>query len=98
MLRVVQEAVGNAVRHGEPASIEVRLRDAGERVEVTVRDDGRGFDPGDAGGRRGMGLDLMRERLREVDGSVEVDSAPGRGTTVRATLPAQSSKFAPGHS
>jgi signal transduction histidine kinase len=88
VLRVVQEAVGNAVRHGEPSSIEVRLAAADGRVEATVRDDGRGFDPHTVGGRHGLGLDLMRERLREVGGSVEVDSAPNGGTTVRVTLPA----------
>jgi signal transduction histidine kinase len=88
VLRVVQEAVGNAVRHGEPASIEVRLAAVDGRVEATVRDDGRGFDPSSVSGRHGMGLDLMRERLREVGGDVEVDSAPERGTTVRVTLPA----------
>jgi signal transduction histidine kinase len=89
VLRVVQEAVGNAIRHGEPSSIEVRLVAAGERVEVTVRDDGRGFDPRTTSERHGMGLDLMHERLREVSGVVEFDSAPGHGTTVRVTLPAR---------
>lgn len=87
VLRVVQEAVGNAIRHGEPSAIEVRLVAAGDRVEVTVRDDGRGFDPAGTSGRHGMGLELMRERLREVGGAVQFDSAPGHGTTVRVTLP-----------
>ncbi|WP_426503203.1 ATP-binding protein [Dactylosporangium sp. McL0621] len=87
VLRVVQEALGNAVRHGEPAAIEVRLAAGDGGVEVTVRDDGRGFDPGGAGDRHGMGLELMRERLDEVGGAVEIDSGPGRGTTVRVTLP-----------
>ncbi|GAA3265450.1 HAMP domain-containing protein [Dactylosporangium vinaceum] len=87
VLRVVQEAVGNAVRHGEPAAIAVRLTTAGDRVEVTVRDDGRGFAVGRAAGRYGLGLELMRERLREVDGTVAIDTAPGEGTTVTVTLP-----------
>ena len=91
VLRVVQEAVGNAVRHGEPASIEVRLTETAGRVEAIVRDDGRGFDPDAVSGRHGMGLELMRERLREVGGAVEVDSTPDRGTTVRVTLPASGS-------
>jgi signal transduction histidine kinase len=88
VLRVVQEAVGNAVRHGEPSSIEVRLEMLDQRVAATVRDDGRGFDPHTVSGRHGMGLDLMRERMREIGGVVEVDSAPERGTTVRVTVPA----------
>jgi signal transduction histidine kinase len=67
----------------------VRLVAAGERVEVTVHDDGRGFDPRTASGRHGMGLGMMQERLREVGGVVELDSAPNHGTTVRVTLPAR---------
>jgi two-component system, NarL family, sensor histidine kinase LiaS len=89
VLRVVQEAVGNAVRHGEPSAIELRLAAVDRRVEASVRDNGRGFDPHSVSERHGMGLDLMRERLREVGGVVEVDSAPERGTTIRVTLPAE---------
>ncbi|WP_426513727.1 HAMP domain-containing protein [Dactylosporangium sp. McL0621] len=87
VLRVAQESIGNAIRHGDPSAIELRLAEAGSRVELTVRDDGRGFDPA-AGGRHGMGLDVMRERVEELGGTVVVDSTPGGGgTTVRVSLP-----------
>jgi signal transduction histidine kinase len=88
VLRVVQESVGNAIRHGDPSSIELSLVAADDRVEVTVRDNGRGFDLGGTSGRHGMGLDLMRERIREHGGIVEIISAPERGTTVHVSLPA----------
>jgi signal transduction histidine kinase len=86
VLRVVQEAVGNAVRHGRPTTVEVEVVRAGGRVEVTVRDDGVGFEPA-TGDRHGMGLDLMRDRVGELDGTVDVASAPERGTTVRVLIP-----------
>ncbi|GIJ54895.1 HAMP domain-containing sensor histidine kinase [Virgisporangium aurantiacum] len=87
VLRVVQEAVGNAVRHGRPTTVEVEVVRAGGQVAVTVRDDGLGFEPG-AGDRHGMGLDLMRDRVGELAGTVDVASAPAQGTTVRVLIPA----------
>jgi signal transduction histidine kinase len=88
VLRVVQEAVGNAVRHGAPTTIDLRVIRTDDGVEVTVRDDGRGFDPTAARHRHGMGLGLMRDRVGELGGTVEVVSAPERGTTVQVFLPA----------
>nr|WP_055506101.1 ATP-binding protein [Nonomuraea pusilla] len=93
VLRVVQEAVGNAVRHAAPGEVAVRLsrRDgaAGRPGEVVleVADDGHGFDPGEARARHGMGLALMRERVTELGGGFEVRGGPGGGTTVVAVLP-----------
>jgi signal transduction histidine kinase len=87
VLRVVQEAVGNAVRHGQPERIELRVAENGGQVMVVVRDDGRGFDPQRVAGRHGMGLELMRERVGELGGTFEVASAPEQGTTVRVLLP-----------
>ncbi len=54
-------------------------------VEVTVSDDGRGFDPAAANG--GFGLIGMRERVELAGGELRIDAAPGRGTTVLATIP-----------
>ncbi|MET7418958.1 ATP-binding protein [Dactylosporangium sp. NPDC005555] len=87
VLRVVQEALSNAVRHGRPDSVELRVTRTGERLTITVHDDGRGFDPASAGDRQGMGLRLMRDRVGELGGTVDVVSAPDRGTTVRVLLP-----------
>jgi signal transduction histidine kinase len=88
VFRVIQEAIGNAVRHGDPDAIELRVAVADGRVAVTVQDDGHGFDPLMTNGRHGMGLQLMRERINELGGAVEVLSAPERGTTVLVLLPA----------
>jgi signal transduction histidine kinase len=88
VLRIVQEALGNAARHGEPESISVRLGQRNGSVIVEVRDDGRGFDPAGVAGRHGMGLTLMRERVTELGGDFELDTAPGKGTAITARLPA----------
>jgi signal transduction histidine kinase len=87
VLRIVQEAVGNAVRHGVPEKVRVTLAGGDGQVRLEISDDGRGFDVGRAGERHGMGLDLMRERAAELGGALEVTSAPGDGTTVRVRLP-----------
>jgi signal transduction histidine kinase len=86
VLRIAQEGLSNAVRHSEADRIRLRLRPAAGGAELTVADNGRGFD-GRANGH-GLGLRLMAERVRELGGSLTVDSAPGRGTELRVLLPA----------
>jgi signal transduction histidine kinase len=88
VLRVVQEALGNAIKHGAPDVVRVRLTADGDTVVVEVRDDGDGFDPDRVADRHGMGLALMRERIEELGGRFDLVSRPGAGTTVRAWLPA----------
>jgi signal transduction histidine kinase len=86
ILRVVQEALGNAVRHGRPEAIDVTVATVSGRVTITIRDDGVGFDPAQVAERRGMGLQMMRERVAELGGVIDVDSAPSKGTRVQVTL------------
>jgi signal transduction histidine kinase len=86
VLRLVQEALANAVRHGDPTTVRVRLAADGGMVVVEVSDDGCGFDPS-GGARRGMGLTSMRDRVEELGGTFELLADPGKGTTVRALLP-----------
>ncbi len=88
LYRVAHEAVTNALRHGAPSHVAVRLALAADAVTLTVADDGRGFDLADAEARRpGMGLFVMRERVALLDGRTVVDTAPGRGTRVTAAVP-----------
>ncbi len=86
--RFVQEALTNVAKHASARRVLVSLEAADERVEVTVRDDGAGFDPRRA--RSGFGLVGMRERLALVRAELDVESAPGGGTTVRAAIPVRS--------
>jgi signal transduction histidine kinase len=87
VLRMVQEALGNAARHGDPGTVDLRVTAADGTVTVTVHDDGKGFDPQAVGRRHGMGLGLMRDRVRELGGTLDVASAPHSGTTVTVLLP-----------
>ena len=83
--RVVQEALTNAAKHAAASRVIVRVRDGDHAIEVLVHDDGAGFDPH----RRssGFGLVGMRERLALVHGTLEIETAPGGGTTLRASIP-----------
>ena len=87
VLRVVQEALGNAARHGQPDTILVRLGQQNGTVTLEVRDDGRGFDPQAIGERHGMGLTLMGERVAELGGDLRLDAAPGQGVAFLVRLP-----------
>jgi signal transduction histidine kinase len=83
--RVAQEALHNALRHSDAAEIRVSACASGRRVTLEVSDDGKGFVPGIA--PEGVGLASMRERAAAAGGSLEIRSAPERGTTVRLTVP-----------
>jgi signal transduction histidine kinase len=82
IVRAVQEALTNAARHSGAANVWIRLRRDGDRLDLEVRDDGRGGTPL----RFGNGLSGMRERLRAVDGDVEVSRADGGGVALHAWL------------
>lgn len=93
LYRIVQEAVGNAVRHAGVNEANVTFESANGAVTATIRDEGCGFEPPDAEGLPGdgcVGLAGMRERAALVGGSVVVRTSPGGGTTVRAFIPVQS--------
>jgi signal transduction histidine kinase len=89
--RIAQEALTNVVRHAGARSVDVGLRRAGDCLELTVTDDGRGFDVKLAVGRIGadasLGLLGMRERARLLGGRVTIESTLRKGTTVRARIP-----------
>jgi signal transduction histidine kinase len=92
LLRVLQEALSNVRHHSGSREVAVIMRDETFKgVCMEIRDDGRGFDPARVvpaeNGESGIGLVGMRERLRLLGGQLEIESAPGGPTTVRATLP-----------
>lgn len=89
LFRVAQEAVRNATKHSGAASVEAQVVREGDRVALTVADDGAGFTPGAADGvREGhLGLDLMRRLAEDAGAELTIDSAPGQGTRVRIDVP-----------
>ncbi len=88
LYRVAQEALSNARRHAQARAVTIRLELEGGGVRLTVADDGVGL-PVDQAARASFGLRSMRERVEALGGALELDSTPGRGTTVSATLPRQ---------
>jgi NarL family two-component system sensor histidine kinase LiaS len=87
LLRITQEACANAVRHGNARQLSVSMTRQDGHVELAVRDTGTGFDP--AAPHAGSGLAHIRDRVAELGGTVDIDSAPGRGAalTVRVPVP-----------
>jgi signal transduction histidine kinase len=93
LYRILQESLTNAHRHGHASLVTVLCRDEEDGTRLVVTDDGAGFDP-DAVQRRRPGVPLqrfglygMRERARMLEGTFDVTSAPGRGTTISVFLP-----------
>jgi two-component system, NarL family, sensor kinase len=87
--RTAQEALQNVVKHADAQSVRVRLLRHRDRVVLEVADDGTGFDTtaSSGPGSTGFGLDGMRERAELLGGRLDLAATPGRGTTVRLTIP-----------
>jgi signal transduction histidine kinase len=79
------QAIQNVIRHADNAASVVRLDLDGDDIAVEIHDEGRGFDV--AATPRGMGLEIVQDRVDALDGTLEVKSAPGRGTTVSIRIP-----------
>ena len=85
LLRVLQEALVNARRHSAAQRVEVNLSRRRHMVRAEVADDGRGFDP--SAFREGVGISGMRERASALGGKLKLESAPGKGTSVKVEVP-----------
>ncbi len=90
--RIAQEAITNAVRHGQPTQITVRAGEKAGSVEVEIQDNGRGFDAAamlERRGDRGLGLLGIRERAESLGGRLQIASQPGTGTCLTVRLPVE---------
>ena len=89
LLLVAREAIWNALAHGAPRHIAIRLSFEAEAVRLEVSDDGRGFEPATARGPENghFGILGMRERMEQLGGSLEIRSGPGKGSQVLASAP-----------
>jgi signal transduction histidine kinase len=85
LFRVAQEALTNVAKHAGASRVGLTLSYLGDEVLLDVRDDGRGMRNRN---RQGFGLNSMRQRIRSVGGSVEIESTPGEGTAISASVPA----------
>lgn len=87
LFRIAQEALRNVVKHAGATRAEVGVEIARDDLILSIKDDGRGFDSGDARHAAGLGLISMAERARLVEGHYVLFSSPGGGTTIRVTVP-----------
>jgi len=87
IFRIVQEALRNLKKYSGAEEAEVDLRMAGGRLEISVRDEGRGFSLSDLGQNGGIGIRSMEQRARLLGGKFEIHSEPGKGTTLEAWVP-----------
>jgi PAS domain S-box-containing protein len=87
LYRVIQEALQNSVRHNGGAAVQVSLTHAGEQIQLLITDEGKGFDVEHAIHKGGLGLVSMRERVRQVNGSIKFTSSPGKGTRIEVNVP-----------
>ena len=87
IFRIVQEALRNLKKYSGAEEAEVDLRMTGGRLEISVRDEGRGFSLSDLGQNGGIGIRSMEQRARLLGGTFEIHSEPGKGTTLEAWVP-----------
>lgn len=86
LYRIVENALTNVVKHAEAETVKVHLQwDPNGELRLSIEDDGTGFDIGSAS--MGTGLGTMQDYAQSVDGSCEIHSVPGEGTTITATIP-----------
>ena len=87
LFRLAQEAVRNAVTHGQARHVNIAVTRSRDAIDLTVGDDGRGFDLNAAREQGGLGLISMEERANSVGGTIEIVTGAGQGTTVRVQCP-----------
>ncbi len=88
LLRIVQEAIQNCLKHSGCRRISITLDDSGDGLRAAIADDGKGFDT-QSSGARGIGMSNMRRRIHHLGGDFELRSAPGSGTTLLLFIPHQ---------
>ena len=89
LFRIVQEGLRNLKKHSGVTKAQVRLCKVGDKLHVSVSDEGIGFNLHDMGGKEGLGIRSMEERAYLLGGRFEIHSKPGRGTRVEASVPLQ---------
>jgi PAS domain S-box-containing protein len=88
VFRIVQESLTNVARHAKARHVEVAVRRVVAGYQVSIADDGRGFDLGATRDHKSMGLLGLQDRAQMLGGRLEIDSAPGQGCRVRVSFPA----------
>lgn len=87
LYRVAQELANNALKYSNATQVTIKLYVDKQRVHMTVTDDGDGFDNRNIDSRKGLGLDTMKERVRQINGNLDIKSQPGNGTSCTLEVP-----------
>ncbi|GCF09812.1 sensor histidine kinase LiaS [Dictyobacter arantiisoli] len=87
LFRITQEALSNAIRHAQATKITLTLTPSHGRIELAITDNGHGFDPQARDDRRGLGLQLMQERVQELNGTMSIQSQLATGTCILVSFP-----------
>ena len=86
LYRITQEALNNTLKHAHATQVIVHLRRLEAEVELTILDNGQGFNPDEVETRGGLGLQGIRERVKVINGTLTIRSAPARGTTIEVRV------------
>lgn len=89
--QIIRELITNVIRHASANHLSIFINRGPDKLNITVEDDGIGFDPTDSTFKFGMGLLNVESRVHKLDGELNVDSTPGKGTTVFVDIPLQKS-------
>src|SRR5260221_1190691 len=89
LFRIFQESLTNVVKHAHANHVRVNLQHTGDKIILSIEDDGKGYDKKKATGKRTLGILGMRERTLMMGGEYEINSSPGKGTTVLVAIPGQ---------
>ena len=87
LYRIAQESLNNVVKHAEAKEVHINIKYEDDHVSLEVIDDGRGFDIRTANESGGVGLLGIQERVKQLGGSIEIESAPGNGTHLTVRIP-----------
>jgi len=90
LYRVIQESVNNVIKHARATTLDIQLHKDDESITVTIEDNGSGFDLGKINENKGIGLKSIQARVAFLDGKVDYDTAPGKGTLVAIFIPNKS--------
>jgi signal transduction histidine kinase len=83
--RIVQESLKNCVKHAKSQNVSISFQSTNGRLKLTITDDGVGFDPSRK--KKGIGLRNIVSRVKKVKGVLDIDSRPGKGTSISVTMP-----------
>ncbi|MEM7370009.1 MAG: sensor histidine kinase [Bacteroidota bacterium] len=87
LYRIAQEAIGNALKHSEATEVNISLNRFGDKVNMLIEDNGKGFDPSSKEQHQGIGLINIQTRANTLKAELDIDSSPGRGTSINIDIP-----------